>query len=73
MSEPDQYAQAVTDGHVALRLLADATVDGDDGEFQAAVEIGSLHLMSASLHASLAQVDAIRDLTAAVREFRRGA
>lgn len=75
MTDPahGHYGQAAAEWQGAMQSLAEATVEGDDVSFQAAVEVASLNLMSASLHASLAQVDAIRELTAAVREFRRGA
>lgn len=73
MSNLSQYEQAVVGGEVALQLLTETAENGDEERMPAAIETASWNLMSASVHAALAQVDAIRELTAAVREFRRGA
>jgi len=71
MSNLDHYAQAAAEWQSAMHSLADATINNDDGAFEAIVEIASLNLMSASLQAALAQVDAIRELTEAVKGLQR--
>jgi len=71
MSNLDQYGQAVLGGNVAMQILTEAVASGDEELMPAALETASWNLMSASLHAALAQVDAIRELTEAVKGLQR--
>ena len=67
----DHYEQAVHGGKVAVQLLTEAVASEDDESVAAAVETASWTLMSASVHAALAQVDAIRELTETVKGLKR--
>ena len=71
MSNLGQYGQAVRSGEVAMQILTEAVASGDEELMPAALETASWNLMSASVHAALAQVDAIRELTEAVKGLQR--
>jgi len=71
VSNLNQYEQAVRSGEVAIQILTETVATGNEELMPAALETASWNLMSASVHAALAQVDAIRELTEAVKGLKQ--
>lgn len=64
----DNYTQALT---AINSIAAELTVTEHDDTFEDVLNAATTAVMFASVQAALAQVDAIRELTEAVKELRQ--